>query len=113
MIFFVGIVYGLIPTGFFDTLFELKFNSVDSVSVYRALMGLYMAIGTFWVIGIIRPEFWIAATLSNVLFMVGLALGRTISICIDGLPSNAFLVGLIVEIIFAIWGIRNIVKYKL
>jgi len=44
--------------------------------------------------------------------MAGLALGRIISILLDGIPSNIFLGGLTVEILLAIWGIINLKRYK-
>jgi hypothetical protein len=76
-------------------------------------MGLYIAMSVFWVIGIIKLRFWFAATLSNILFMAGLAFGRMVSIVLDGIPSTIFLIGLIVEIMLAAWGVINLKKYKL
>ncbi|MBK9491766.1 MAG: DUF4345 domain-containing protein [Haliscomenobacter sp.] len=53
-------------------------------------------------------EHWRNATLISVIFMGGLAFGRMVSITIDGLPSVAFLVGTIIEILFMLWGINNL-----
>lgn len=101
------------PNGIPGNIFHFKFEDVDLASIFRALMGLYIAMAIFWLIGIIKSEFWIAATLSNILFMAGLAFGRIVSILFDGTPSYIFLAGLAGEILLAIWGISNLKKYKL
>jgi len=44
--------------------------------------------------------------------MIGLALGRTISLVIDGIPSIYFLVGLVLELLLALWGIINLNNYQ-
>jgi len=108
----VGLVYGLMPNGFLENIFQFKFEKIELSGVFRALMGLYIAMAFFWLIGIIKTRFWIAATISNVLFMAGLAFGRIISILLDGIPCKIFLTGLIVEVLLAVWGIINLKKYN-
>lgn len=108
----VALTYGLLPGGFFENIFHFKFETIELSGIFRAVMGLYIAMAIFWSIGIFKPKFWMAATLSNVLFMAGLALGRSVSILLDGIPSPVFLVGLLGEILLAAWGIFNLRKYK-
>lgn len=108
----IAIAYGLMPGGILKDIFTFQSWTPDLANVFRATMGLYIAMSIFWIIGIIRSRFWLAATLSNILFMSGLAFGRMISIVIDGIPSNIFLFGLILEIILAAWGIINLKKYR-
>jgi len=108
----VGLAYGLMPNGFLENIFQFKFESIGLAGIFRALMGLYIGMSIFWLIGIIKPKCWTAATLSNVLFMTGLAFGRIVSILLDGIPSTIFLAGLIVEILLAVWGIINLKKYN-
>ena len=74
-------------------------------------MGLYIGMAIFWIVGIRKPKYWNSATLSNVLFMSGLAFGRTINIILDRTVSPIFAMALIAEIILAIWGISNLRKY--
>ena len=74
-------------------------------------MGLYLGMVVLWLIGIFKPAYWRIATISNVLFMSGLALGRIISLVVDGIPSIAFSIGLALELILALWGIKNLNKY--
>ena len=108
----IAIVYGLMPNGILKEIFTFQSWTPDLSNIFRALMGLYISMSIFWIIGIIRPRFWVAATLSNVLFMTGLAIGRIVSIVLDGTPSNIFLIGLILEIILAAWGVINLKKYR-
>ena len=71
-------------------------------------MGLYVGFATYWIIGIFKCDHWRNATLSSVIFMGGLAFGRMVSILIDGVPSVAFLVGTVAEIVLMLWGIHNL-----
>ncbi|MFZ4635608.1 MAG: DUF4345 domain-containing protein [Saprospiraceae bacterium] len=105
---FVGLTYGIYPGKVLPLLFTFKVESVDLNHVFRAIMGLYVGFATYWIIGIFKFEHWRNATLSSVIFMGGLAFGRLVSITIDGLPSVAFLVGTVVEILFMLWGINNL-----
>ena len=66
----------------------------------------------FWSIAIIKPKFWITATITNILFMGGLATGRLVSVVVDGAPSIYFLMGLILECALTFWGLRNLKKYE-
>jgi hypothetical protein len=100
------------PDGFLENIFHFKFDKPELSGIFRTIMGLYIAMAIFWFVGIIRSKFWVAATMSNILFMAGLAIGRIISILLDGLPSNIFLAGLIGEILLALWGIINLKKYR-
>ncbi len=75
-------------------------------------MGLYLGMAVLCVIGVFKPRQWHTATISNVFFMIGLALGRTISLVFDGIPSIYFLAGLVLELLLALWGIINLKKYQ-
>jgi len=87
-------------------------ESIDLKHTFRATMGLYLGMVVLWVIGILKSSQWRTATISNVFFMSGLVLGRTISFVIDGIPSIYFSIGLILELILALWGIINLNKYQ-
>lgn len=79
---------------------------------FRATMGLYLGMAVLCVIGVFKSSQWRTATISNVFFMIGLALGRTISLVLDGIPSIYFSVGLLLELALALWGIINLNKYQ-
>lgn len=77
-----------------------------------AIMCLYLAMVALWTLGIIKPRYWAAATITSVFFMGGLAVGRLISLVLDGWPSPAFSIGLIFEGTLALWGWKNLKRYR-
>ena len=50
-------------------------------------------------------------TITNITFMGGLALGRLVSLALDGVPGIYFLIGFMLEAVLAIWGLKNLKKY--
>lgn len=100
----VSFVYGGNPSSFLPYVFGFEVEALDLKNILRAIMGLYIAFGGYWILGILKPEHWYGATISNVLFMAGLAFGRLISTLFDGV-SLQFMVALILEVIFMLWGI--------
>ena len=103
----IGLVYGLNPNKILPYVFGFEVQDLELKNIFRAIMGLYWALGTFWITGIMKPKHWRTATLINVLFMGGLAFGRIVSTIFDGI-SEQFIVGLILELIFMVWGIYNL-----
>lgn len=100
----VSFVYGGNPSSFLPYVFGFEVEAVALKNILRATMGLYIAFGCYWVYGLMKPKYWRSATISNILFMGGLAAGRVISTIFDGV-SDQFMVGLVLEIIFMGWGI--------
>lgn len=66
----VALIYGFKPNLWFD----VRLITIDEFNIYKAIMGLYIAFSSLWFIGIIKEKFWQTATISNCLFMFGLAL---------------------------------------
>ena len=108
----VSLTYGLVPATTLPLLFDFKVESTDLKQVFRATMGLYIGMSALWLTGIAKPLFWRTATISNIFFMIGLAVGRLISLFMDGFNSKIFLVGLALEATLALWGLRNLNKYQ-
>jgi hypothetical protein len=90
----IAFIYGFKP----DLWFDVKVTTFDEFNIYKAIMGVYIAFSSLWIFGIINEKFWQTATISNFLFMFGLASGRIISIIFDGIPSTIFLLGTIGEL---------------
>jgi Domain of unknown function (DUF4345) len=105
----VALVYGFQP----QLLFNIQPNSVDEHNVYKAVMGIYLTFAFFWWYGLVRHQYWKAASISNVLFMLGLALGRLVSFAIDGIPSNVLFVGFFGELVLAVYGMYQLKKSNL
>jgi len=63
-------------------------------------------------IGIVKERYWEAATISNIVLMTGLALGRLMSFLVDGIPSPVLTIGLILEVMMALWGFVSLRTYR-
>ncbi len=109
VIIIMGLLYGINPHKIVPLLFDFNVESVDLNNIFRAIMGLYIGMAIYWIIGIIKPSQWRNATLVNIIFMGGLAFGRIISFVIDGI-SIPYSKGLAIELFFMIWGMYNLNK---
>lgn len=98
-------VYGFAP----NLLFDINLNSVDEHNVFKAVMGLYIAFGILFILGIFDTKFWKSATIATVFLMFGLASGRILSLFSDGIPSTIFCFGIIGEMIL---GTFALYQYK-
>ncbi len=107
----VGLLYGFAPSKFMPLVFNFNVESLELKNMLRAIMGLYLGFGIYWIVGIVKPSQWRTATLANVIFMGGLAFGRIISTLVDGI-SEQFMGGLLLELIFMVWGIWNLKNLK-
>ncbi|MES2811960.1 MAG: DUF4345 domain-containing protein [Bacteroidota bacterium] len=101
VVLLVSLIYGFAPEMFF----KLSVNTIDEQNILKAIMGIYIAFALLWIIGICNPKFWKIATVSNFIFMFGLAFGRIISMLFDGIPSTLLLIGVSGELILGCYGI--------
>ena len=112
----LGITYGthplfsLLPISFLD---EVEINSVDHANIFSGIMGLYITMALFWILGAFNKSLTIPALWSLIIFMTGIGAGRAISLVTDGIPSNPYLLFLFCEVIFASIGLVFIKTYKL
>jgi len=93
-IIIVGLTYGIYPNKILPLFFDFKVDSTDLNNIFRAIMGLYLGMAIYWLIGIYNTNYWQSATLTSIIFMVGLAFGRIISIITAGIPSIPFTIGI-------------------
>ncbi len=112
VVFFIAIYYGLFTDKILPILFDFNVETVDLKNIFRSLMSLYLGMVTLWILGILKPKLWQTATIVNIVFMGSLALGRILSLLIDGIPSTCFLVGLMLEVLLVFWGVKNLTKYS-
>ena len=109
IIFGAAILYGVNPYKILPLIFGVSVDNLVLKNIFRAIMGLYIGFALYWVIGIKNAEYWRSATISNIIFMGGLAFGRLLSTILDGL-SIQYTIGLILELIMMTWGIYNLKK---
>jgi len=68
-------------------------------------MGLYFALLSFWIVGAFKVQLRQAALYSLTVFMFGLAIGRVLSIVVDGMPSWLLIGYLVLEVICGTLGV--------
>ena len=101
----IALSYGAIPEQSLSWLFDISVHSTNHTHVFRAIMGLYLAMLAFWILGAVCEKYERAAIQSEVVFMGGLAAGRVASILIDGWPHFLLTGYAVVEIGMAVTGI--------
>lgn len=101
-------VYGFCP----NLVLQVDTNTTDEANILKAIMGMYLAFALLWILGINNRKYWQAATICNMLFMLGLGFGRIISIAIDGIPSNIFVLGTIGELVLGYYAFYQLTQTK-
>ena len=104
-LFPIALSYGLIPQKSLSYLFDISVSDPNGIHIFRAVMGLYLALALFWIIGAFKVQLQQAALYSLTLFMLGLAAGRILSLIIDGIPHWLLVVYLGMELSFGVMGI--------
>ena len=100
----IALSYGVYPAGSLMFLFDIDASSVNSSHIFRAIMGLYLAMIIFWIMGARNESLRLAALWSLTVFMLGLAAGRILSLLTDGVPHWFLLVYLALELVFGAIG---------
>jgi len=91
---------------------DIQVNTIDLSNMLKSIMCLYFGISMVWILGIWKPNYWKRATELNILFMLTLAIGRAISMVIDGFPTAGFVFGIIAEFTLGFYSIYQLKKYK-
>lgn len=100
-LFPVALSYGLAPERSLRFLFGIDASGVNTRHIFRAIMGLYLVTLSFWVLGAIVGGLRVPALWSLCVFMGGLALGRVLSLMLDGWPHPLLGVYTILELVAA------------
>ena len=98
----IALAYGLVPEAMAPMLYGIDIDSVNLAHIFRALMGLYLAMVVFWILGANRDVLRFPALCSVAVFMAGLAVGRLLSLILDGMPEPLLVVYLALEVGFAL-----------
>jgi hypothetical protein len=102
-----AIIYGFQS----DLLFDAPITTLDQATIFKAVMGLYLGFGSLWILGILKDNYWKTATISNMIFMLGLGFGRIISLITDGIPSDIFVFGLFGELVLGLFALYRLKKH--
>ena len=98
----IALAYGLVPATTVPMLYGVEIDSINVTHIFRAVMGLYLAMVGFWFLGATRESLRFSALCSVVVFMGGLAAGRLLSLFLDGVPGALLVVYLLLEVGFAV-----------
>ena len=100
----IALSYGVMPGKSLVYLFDMDIQGTNGVHIFRAIMGLYLALSLFWIAGAFNIRLRQAALYSLILFMFGLAAGRMLSLVLDGIPHWLLIVYLLLELVFGAIG---------
>ena len=106
----IALSYGVAPAEVLPKVLDVAVESTDLTHIFRAVMGLYLAMIVLWILGAFRPELTRTALISEVAFMFGLASGRLLSIFTDGVPSLLLVAYTALEVVMGVWGILILKK---
>ena len=106
----VAMSYGIVPQKSLGYLFDVSVENVNSIHIFRALMGLYLGFALFWILGAFNVQLRQAALYSLVVFMFGVAAGRGLSVVVDGMPHWLLFAYIPVELVFAGIGVLLLKK---
>jgi hypothetical protein len=104
-LFVIAMSYGVAPAAILPRALDVTVEGTDLTHIFRAIMGLYLGMIVLWVLGAFWANLTRAAVIAEVTFMIGLALGRVVSIVIDGIPSVLLVVYAVLEVSMGLWGV--------
>jgi hypothetical protein len=87
MVSVIALLYGIDPAWFARSFLGIADLSLDFAHILRAVMGLYLALGIFWLLCALTNKHKNTAVLTTIVFAGGLFAGRLLSLAADGIPS--------------------------
>ena len=105
----LALLYGLSPGWFVRTFFDIAEIPTDIAHIFRAIMGLYIALGLFWLFSAFSDRYRSAGVATVVVVAAGLVTGRLISLFMDGVPSPLLVSYIAIELLIipvALWVFR-------
>jgi hypothetical protein len=93
----IALNYGLFPAKSLPLFLTIPELSTDQTHIYRGVMCLYLGVGLFWAISAFKPEWQRVAVITAIGFAWSIAVGRVISLIVDGWPSPLLLIYLGIE----------------
>jgi len=88
---------------------NIEIITIDQASQWKATAVWYLGCSAVWVLGIVKAYYWRMATQLTAFFMLTLAIGRLLSLIIDGIPSGGYLFAIGAECLiggYALWQLR-------
>ena len=101
----IALSYGIQPGTTLPQILDIAVSGTDQTHVFRAMMCLYLGAAIFWAIAAFTPSWQRTAVIWAIFFAFSLAVGRVISLIVDGRPSLLLLVYLGLEIVGGLLGL--------
>ena len=101
----IALSYGVAPATILPKFLDITVAGTDQTQIFRALMCLYLAASTFWAIAAFKPAWQRVAVIWAIFFSFSLAIGRVISLVVDGPASRLLDLYLGLEIIGGLLGL--------
>ena len=102
----IALGYGFMPEKTLTPLYGFSVENVNLTHIFRAVMGLYFGMIVIWLLGASRRELRVPAMYCLVIFMLGLAGGRLLSLIVDGIPHWLLVVYLVLELTIGLIGLK-------
>ena len=110
-LFPIALSYGVNPAAVLPKYMNIRVEGTDQTEIFRAVMCLYLGMVAFCLIAaFVRPDWQHVAVIWTVFFMFSLAIGRLISLVVDGVPSRILIVYLIVELAMGAIGLALLAR---
>ena len=97
----VAFFYGFNP----DFHFDIQLQTIDEHNFFKAIMGIYLGFSFLWPLGLFKRNYLRMALVTNIIFMMGLGLGRVLSLLLDGTPTFTYQFGTFAELFLGCYGI--------
>ena len=94
----IALSYGINPEASLPWLLGIDASDPNLRNIFRAVMGLYLALVVFWIAGALRSDLRLPALYSLFAFVTGIALGWILSVVVDGWPHPLLTFYLVNEI---------------
>ncbi|MHA1133076.1 MAG: DUF4345 domain-containing protein [Alphaproteobacteria bacterium] len=101
----IALNYGLAPAETLPKSLDVTVEGTDLTHIFRGLMCLYLGAALFWGIAAFTPSWQRTAVIWVVFFAFSIAVGRVISLIVDGRPSALLLIYLGLEIAAGLLGL--------
>jgi hypothetical protein len=110
-LFPIALSYGVNPGSVLPKYMNIRVEGTDQTEMFRALMCLYLGMVAFCLMAaLFQPGWRHVAVVWTVFFMFSLAIGRLISLVVDGMPSRILVVYMLVELAMGAIGLALLAR---
>ena len=100
-VFPAALGYGSNPKELLPVLYGIEVADNNLSNIFRAVMGLYIGCVLLWISGAFNKSLTVPALWCMFVFMLGIGLGRALSLILDGTPDMVFVFFMFFEFVAA------------